>query len=182
MSPRKFFQRHFNKPRGLPNHRLLGWVAHRLQDPELWHFGRRSVAGGVGLGLFLAFVPIPIQMLLAPPAAALLRVNLPIALGALWTSNPITMGPLFIFAYKVGGWITGENTTLSHFTFDPSVSGLTAILGDIWYPLSVGCFVCGLSAAAVGNLTVRWIWRLCLLRRRRSQRRERAQRASGGHR
>ncbi|MEQ8660543.1 MAG: DUF2062 domain-containing protein, partial [Gammaproteobacteria bacterium] len=61
--------------------------------------------------------------------------------------------------------------------FEPSFSGVLAAFGDIWQPLLLGCFVCGLSAAAIGNLAVRWLWRGYLLYRRRQQRRARLSRA-----
>ena len=71
--------------------RQLSFLGERLHDPELWHLTRHSTAGGLSVGLFMAFMPIPFQMLLAAPAAILLRVNLPIAAVSVWISNPLTM-------------------------------------------------------------------------------------------
>jgi uncharacterized protein (DUF2062 family) len=164
---RNFFSTRKSK---IPLHRFA-WLGRRLHDPSLWHFGRRSVAGGVGLGLFLSFVPMPIHMLLAVPCALLARVNLPVTLTAVWATNPITFAPMFIFAFKVGTLITGYHSATSGIPFEATFDGLAATLHDIWYPLIVGCFVCGVSAGAIGNVTVRWLWRLHLvyLRRKRRQ-------------
>ena len=164
---RNFFSRRKTK---VPGHRF-GWLNRRVHDPDLWHFGRRSVAGGVGLGLFLSFVPIPIQMLLAMPFALVLRVNLPITFTAIWATNPITFAPMFIFAFKVGSWITGYESATDGVPFEATFDGLAVTLGDIWYPLLVGCFVCGLSAGAIGNVSVRWLWRLHLIYLRRKRNR-----------
>ncbi|MCZ6772743.1 MAG: DUF2062 domain-containing protein, partial [Proteobacteria bacterium] len=138
------------------------------------HLGRRSVAGGVSLGFFLAFIPLPIQMLIAAPLALTFRVNLPVTMASLWITNPFTFAPMYLFAYKVGEWITGYPGEVGALAFPSSFSGLIDILGEIWLPLCVGCLVCGCSAAAISNVSVRWMWRAYLLNRRRRRRLERA--------
>ncbi|MEM7467633.1 MAG: DUF2062 domain-containing protein [Pseudomonadota bacterium] len=158
MSPKRFLKQYFaNKPHRESLQRF-GWLGERLQQPEIWHFSRRGVAGGAGLGLFLAFIPFPIQMLLAIPTSIVGRVNLPVTIIASWTSNPITVAPIFIFAFKVGAWITDRSGSLAALSFEPSIGGLMAKLGEIWWPLLVGCFVCGCVCAVLGNLLVRWVW------------------------
>jgi uncharacterized protein len=152
----------------LPSTRF-GWLGRRMREPNLWHFGRRSVAGGVGVGLFLSFIPIPIQMLLAVPCAILLRINLPVTFTAIWATNPITFAPMFIFAFKVGTWITGSGNGTSELPFVATFDGLAAAFGVIWYPLLIGCLVCGTSAGAVGYMLVRGLWRFYLVSLRRKQ-------------
>lgn len=176
VGPKTFLRKHFSSRKTKFGLRHNGWLGKRLHDPGLWHFGRRSVSGGVGLGLFLAFVPIPIQMLLAVPGAILMRVNLPATVTAVWITNPLTFAPMFIFAFKVGSWITGQESVNGNIPFEPTFNGLAATLHVIWYPLLVGCFVCGMSAGAMGNISIRWLWRLHLVSlRRRRLRRARAQ-------
>ena len=126
------------------------------------------------MGFFLAFIPIPIQMLLAIPAAIIAKVNLPITMLALWISNPLTMAPLFLLAFKIGAWVTNQPSSIASLAFEPTFTGLAEKLGEIWWPLSVGCLICGLVSAFIGNLLVRWIWVAFLLRSRRTSRRARA--------
>lgn len=180
LGPKSLLRKYFSKRNPKIPSRHYGWLGKRLQDPNLWHFGRRSVAGGVGLGLFLAFIPIPIQMLLVVPFAVVMRVNLPVTFTAIWATNPITFAPMFIFAFKVGSWITGYNSLAEGIPFEPSFDGLAATLQEIWYPLLVGCFACGLSAGAAGNLLVRWLWRLHLIYLRRKRLRAAALRQNQG--
>ena len=40
------------------------------------------------------------------------RCNIPIAIAVVWISNPITMGPMMYFAYKLGGAVTGQAADL----------------------------------------------------------------------
>ena len=169
MGPKTLLRKFFEKRGQQVPLEKRGWLGRHMHDPELWHFGRRSVAGGVGLGLFLCFIPIPIQMVLAIPCAIVMRVNLPVTFTAVWATNPITFAPMFIFAFKVGSWITGYDSGVEGIPFEPTFQGVAATLDEIWYPLVVGCFICGISAAAVGSVLVRWLWRgyLVTLRRRR---------------
>lgn len=170
MSPRHTLRRWLARHQPRADSRWTRWLGHRLHDPELWHLGRRTVAGGVGLGFFLAFIPLPVQMVLAAPFALLLRVNLPVTLVAIWLTNPLTMGPIYLFAFKVGSWITGEGSAISELDLELSSSSMGALFDEIWWPLAVGCLVCGTAAAAIGNTGVRWLWRFHLLARRRQRR------------
>lgn len=173
MSPRHLIQRYLGNRRIITNARIPSWLANRLHDTEVWHLGRRSVARGVSLGFFLAFIPLPIQMLIAAPLALVLRTNLPVTLAALWISNPITVAPMLLLAYRVGGWVIGAdiNHDRGHAISESSISGVIASLGEIWLPLCVGCLICGAIAAALGNVVVRWVWRAYLLKQRRRRHR-----------
>ncbi|MGB1884808.1 MAG: DUF2062 domain-containing protein [Gammaproteobacteria bacterium] len=176
MSPRHFLKRYLGSPQSLQQGKSFGWLGARLHDPELWHLGRRSVAGGVSLGFFLAFIPLPIQMLIAAPLAFLFRVNLAVTMASVWITNPVTIAPMFLFAYKVGSWILGSDSMASSYDFEFSFAGVASVFGEIWQPLVLGCFICGLSAAAIGNVAVRWLWRAHLLYRRRQKRLRRLKR------
>ncbi|MGR8922071.1 MAG: DUF2062 domain-containing protein, partial [Gammaproteobacteria bacterium] len=112
-------------------------------------------------------------MIVAAPLSLLFRVNLPVTIACVWVTNPLTMAPMFIFAYRIGSWITGDGARLDGVVFEPSFQSVSAVFGEIWWPLAVGCAFCGVCAAAVGNVTVRWLWRGYVLYRRRQRRRER---------
>jgi uncharacterized protein (DUF2062 family) len=130
---------------------------------NIYHFGRRPVAGGVALGFFLAFIPVPIQMLLAAPLAFLFRVNLPVAIAATWLSNPLTLAPILLLSFKAGSLIIGGSDQFFIEEFSLSVSWLMSVAADVWLPLIVGSIACGLLAALTGYTGVMWAWRLSLL-------------------
>ena len=50
-----------------------------LEHPVYWSLNRRSVTRAFALGLFIAFVPMPIHLLLGAALALLLRLNVPAA-------------------------------------------------------------------------------------------------------
>jgi uncharacterized protein (DUF2062 family) len=130
---------------------------------NVYHFGRRPVAGGVALGFFLAFIPVPIQMLLAAPLAFLFHVNLPVAIAATWLSNPLTLVPILLLTFKAGSLMIGGGDQFFIEDFSASVDWLMSVAKDIWLPLIVGSIACGLLAALAGYTVVMFAWRLNLL-------------------
>ena len=128
-----------------------------LLAPDLWHLGRSSVAWAVSIGLFMAWVPVPFQMILAAGAAILARCNLPVAVAMVWVSNPVTVAPLFFAAHKLGEWMLDRPP--GDFRIELSLRWLFEELGKAREPLLLGCFVMALASAVLGQIMIRLIWR-----------------------
>ena len=145
----------------LKQHKHLQFLGDRLHDPNLWHLNRHSVARAFAIGLFFAWVPLPLQMAMSGFAAFYFRANLPIAVALVWVSNPITMPPLFFFAYQLGLWVLNlpSPTTDFEFTFNGVLTGL----GGIWEPFLLGCFIIGLTCSVLGYFGVQALWRYHVL-------------------
>ena len=139
-----------------------------LNDPNLWHLNRRSAAGAFAVGLFSAFVPIPLQMILAAALAVLFRVNLPISVALVWITNPLTVAPVFYFAYRMGAWLLGHPVQAELAT--PSVEQLWNGLNSIWASLLLGSFILSSVSAICGYLLIRGLWRLNIVRRWKNKR------------
>ena len=107
MDFRRYLQSRLPQASDLSQRRFIAWFGHRLHDPNLWHFGRRSVARATGIGFLVAFFPIPIHMVIIVPLAILRGINLPVLIGAVWITNPVTWVPMFYFAYRIGLLFTG---------------------------------------------------------------------------
>jgi hypothetical protein len=149
-------------------------VSHWLHDPELWHLHRRSVAGATFIGLFCAFLPVPFQMLIAALLAVVSRCNLPLSVMLVWVTNPITMTPMFYFAYRLGAWLLDRRIEVG--TIQLSWEWLSSHMGEIGWPLLFGSLVCGWVAGVTGLVIVRLAWRLHVIRRWRARRERRRQR------
>ena len=78
-----------------------------LHHSVLWHLNRRTVSGAVAIGLFSAYLPMPMEMLVAAVLAIVFRVNLPISVALVWVSNPITWVPMYGAGYLLGAKILG---------------------------------------------------------------------------
>lgn len=171
--PKKLIKRLMPDHRTIREHQHLRFLGTLLHDPNLWHLNRRSASGAFAVGLFMAWVPVPFQMLLGAIGAIAFRVNLPLSVALVWITNPLTMPPMFYFAYLVGTWVLG-GASQGHIAFELSYDWLANELVLIWEPFLLGCFILALVSSVAGFVTVRGLWRLQLVRhyRHRKQRRQ----------
>jgi hypothetical protein len=168
--PRKLLRRCLPESHRIRDHWLLRRLGARLHQPPLWRLNRRSVSGAAGVGLFVAFVPVPFQMVLAALGAMWLRVNLPLAVGLIFVTNPVTMGPVFYFCYKLGAWLLGSPPIPSGPQFEPGLGWFIGKLSAIWQPLLAGSLVTGLVTAVLGYALVQIAWRVYVIGKRRAPR------------
>lgn len=157
--PKKFIKRYMPDSEKIRHNKQLNKVfGTLLHDPNLLHLNRRSVSMAFLVGIFMAFVPLPSQMIMAAAVAIYIRCNLPISVALVWISNPITIPPIFYFAYKVGATIL--NAPERAFSFELSWGWLGTELAAIWEPFLLGCLVCGGVFGVLGFVSVRLLWRL----------------------
>lgn len=168
---KKLIKKWFPNHERIRHHQHLQFLGDRLHDPNLWHLNRRSVAGAFAVGLFCAMLPIPFQMVVAAVLAVLVRVNLPISVMLVWITNPLTMGPIFYFAYRVGLVLLDYPAiTVDHAT---SFEWLTTHWEEIWAPLLLGSVLIGAVLSAAGYIGMRLFWRWHVLQRWQERRRRR---------
>jgi uncharacterized protein len=141
-------------------------------DRGCWTFKRTSVVRGFSLGLLIAFVPptpfLPLHLTLCTILAVLLRLNIPVMVGTVFLSNPLTWFPQIAGSLWVGAKLMGLN--LMPMLHGMSHRTLRAELHQLWEPLLLGAFVLGLCAAAIGYMVAQFAWRArvtFLWRRRR---------------
>jgi len=137
-------------------HRSLLIFGRLLDDPYLFHLNERSVPLAFAIGLFCAWIPLPSQMIISAAAAIVIRANVPLSVILVWVTNPLTIPPMFYFAYLLGTWVTGE--TAHYFEFQLSTEWLMHKLGSIGKPLLVGCAILAVSSSLIGYLTMRLYW------------------------
>jgi uncharacterized protein (DUF2062 family) len=178
--PKRLLKRFLPEHHRIKEHKHLQFFGDLLHDPNLWHMNRRSVAGAFSVGLFVAFIPVPFQMVIAAALAIASRVNLPISACLVWITNPITMPPLLYFSYKIGAWLLNEPT--KNLNFEPTLAWLTTELASIWQPFLLGCLLVATVSAVAGNLLIRGLWRLQVVRNweARKRRRRRNETQQGG--
>ncbi len=168
MDPRKLYKRYIPQRQVFDEHKYFKHLGEWIHEPNLWHLNRRSAANAVAVGFFISYIPLPGQVIMAIFAAIFARINLPLTVTAVFLTNPITMGPMFLLAYKVGATVLDVPAELTH--FELSYQWLSETMVHIWKPLLIGCFILGVFVSAIGNVLVRLIWRLHLVRRWRNRR------------
>ncbi len=149
-------------------HLLGDWI----YATNLWHINRYSASMAFFIGLFVAFMPIPGQMILAALLAVLMRCNLPLSVGLVWITNPLTMPAIFYLSYKVGAMIS--DVPLQYVEFELSYYWLSNSLASIWKPFLLGCLICGLFFGSMGYFTISMLWRWRVSYHWRERKRKRA--------
>lgn len=132
---------------------VLRWVVKLRSSP-------RAIAGGLGVGTFIAFTPtMGVQLILAVIVATLFNMNRPASMIPVWITNPITVAPIYTFNYwlgckfvggpplkEVSGLFIDIGRTMAHLEFWEIKEQILAILHmgrDILIPLLVGSIAIG---------------------------------------
>ncbi len=150
--------------------RLGGLVYERIVRPILFvQDTPKSKAGGVALGLFIAFTPtVGIQMPIAFATATVFGVNQPLAIAMVWLTNPVTVPPVYYFEYRVGAAMLGEDAIGSKDDFWREWERISAerpgyldrvlhLAKDIGYPLFLGSLPVALVLAVLGYPLTLWL-------------------------
>lgn len=186
---RKYIRRWVPSREDMRSRRALRWLGPLLERPWLWQLNRRSVAAGVGLGVFCGFMIPGLQIIIAALAALIIRANLPVAVVSTMISNPFTYAPIFVLAYRFGAMLLGEHVDEAQaaaleaaaLEADTLEGEVTAIGRDwserfatIGKPLLLGLAVFAVVGGAASYLLTLALWRLgVVLRMRRRRGRER---------
>lgn len=186
---RKLIGNYLPTSESMRSQRVFKLFGNTLLRPELWRLHRYSVASGVAIGMFCGLIPGPFQMLGAALGALWLRANLPIAVLTTLYTNPLTIVPLYLLAYKLGSlilhanhasaapappdWVWAEPIHSAHLLLEWMVR-----LGPA---LALGIFVLACLLAMFGYVAVRVLWSLQvrMTYRRRRQKRKHSQNPSG---
>jgi uncharacterized protein (DUF2062 family) len=158
--------------------RWLRWLGPALHHPKLWHFSRRGVALGMALGCFFGLLVPLAQIPLSAAAAVALRANIPVAVASTLVTNPVTFGPIYYAAWRVGSAILGEPAEAeppmpTAVEQDDDASWwdtVSAKIRGVGKPLLLGLVI---TATAVGIATyvlVSAVWRVSVLWRRHRRR------------
>ena len=161
--PRRFFRKLLPDPATFKSGRLVHFLGDHIHDPNLWHLNKKSVSRAVFIGIFCAFIPIPMQMFLAAILAILYTANLPLSTIVVWISNPLTFAPLYYACYRAGLVLIGGSEV--PFEIGLSMDWFKNDLPNVWKPLLAGSIVLGLIFASLGYWATQIFWRSMVLKR-----------------
>lgn len=172
--PREFFKRYMPDPQSIKDNKSLRFLGTLLHDANLWHLNRHSIARAMAVGLFWAMIPMPMQMLASALIAIPLRANLPLSIGLVWLTNPITMPPVFYANYKLGTLILG--TPAIQMPDKISMQWVIEVTTTHWQPLYLGSLVAGICLSFLGYSLTLLYWRWWVSRNWKQRQRQRLQR------
>ena len=160
--PKRTLKQFSPSPEKLRKIKSLNILGEWIYEPNLWHVTRYSASMAFFIGLFIAFIPIPGQMILAAFLAYRFRCNLPLSVGLVWITNPATMPAIYFLSYKVGAMII--DVPMQEMDFELSFTWLINEMGNIWKPFFLGCVTCGLFFGSVGYFILSMLWRVRVMR------------------
>lgn len=122
---------------------------------ELLSVNRKMVARAVLVGMFIAMIPMPMQMLAVIMVAPFFRFNVPIGVSLVWITNPFTMPVIYYIEY-----ITGNVLLMKEGVDDIELSleWFSNNIADIFIPLYVGTAFYSLLFSIGGYYLVNWLW------------------------
>ena len=149
----------------LSAHPWLRPVASRLLDPQLWRLQHESVARGVAVGTFWAFVIPFAQIVVAAAHCTWWRANIPAAAAMTMVTNPLTIGFWLWLAYQAGALVLGEPSAQALAASD----GASTWLAEFGWPTVLGMGMFAVGGAALGYVGVKLIWRSRVALKRRAR-------------
>lgn len=128
--------RYLKHPRRLKKNAILRWFSLHFLDKRVWKPTQHTFAGGLAVGMLVMMQLVPGQMFFAVVLAAILRVNIPIAIMACWITNPVTMVPAAILQIGLGNWVM---SLFGHSTLPaPDFEAAQQFVSFLWDWLSHG--------------------------------------------
>ena len=175
----------------LRQNRWLGWLGPALHHPRLWHMSRRGLALGLALGLFFGLLIPLAQIPLSAAAAVVLRANVPAAVASTLVTNPVTFGPIYYGAWRLGSAVLGEPSDAAPPALVEASEPVVAVdeswasnavrrITEVGKPLLLGLLLVATGVAFASYFLVSAAWRLSVIRKRRRRRQERSRRAAPG--
>ena len=170
-----WLRRHLPTRDTIDSYRLLRPFAKQLRHPSLWHFNHRSVprglALGLGVGVIIPFMHVPLAALLAIPA----RANIMLAAGSTLVVNPLTIPAMYYAAYRIGLWELGRKAAELQLGAASQEAGelgrFLFWIHHAFWPIVLGILTLSAIGAALGYLggSVGWKMRVRSKWRRRRE-------------
>jgi len=148
------------------NHeKLQSFIKKYKIPPQYLATNRKMISRGVLIGLFIAFIPMPMQMAAVLLFMPFIRFNVPIALAMCWLSNPITMPPMYYMEYLTGSFFLGIEPEPVEMTLEWFKNNLD----DIFIPLYFGTALYSVFGSITAYFLVNFLWKLSVHKERKEK-------------
>lgn len=143
----------FKKKR--PNPKLDAIMKKYKIPRELLSINRRMVSRAFLVGMFIAMIPMPLQMLAVMLVVPFFRFNVPIGVSLVWITNPFTMPFIYYIEYLTGNFLLMQEGVHD---IQLTMDWFTENIGDIFIPLYVGTLFYSVTFSVGGYYLVNWLW------------------------
>ncbi|MFC2074339.1 DUF2062 domain-containing protein [Campylobacterota bacterium] len=122
---------------------------------ELLSINRKMVSRAIFVGMFIAMIPMPMQMLAVIMVVPFFRFNVPIGVSLVWITNPFTMPFIYYIEYITGNFLLMQEGVHD---MQMTLEWFTENIGDIFIPLYVGTLFYSILFSVGGYYLVNFLW------------------------
>ena len=122
---------------------------------DLLSVNRKMVSRAILVGLFIAMIPMPLQMLAVVLISPFFRFNVPIGVSLVWITNPFTMPVIYYIEYMTGNFLLMREGVND---IELTMQWFTDNIGSIFVPLYVGTLFYSVVLSLGGYYLVNWLW------------------------
>jgi uncharacterized protein (DUF2062 family) len=130
---------------------------------------RKMISRGVLIGLFIAFIPMPMQMAAVLLFIPFVKFNVPVGIAMCWLSNPITMPPMYYMEYLTGSFLLGIKPAPVEMT----MKWFENNIDNIFIPLYFGTAMYSIFGSLIAYFAVNYFWKISVDKDRKLDRKDR---------
>jgi len=138
-----------------PNAKLDALMKKYKIPRDLLSVNRKMVSRAILVGMFIAMIPMPMQMLAVVLVAPFFRFNVPIGVSLVWITNPFTMPVIYYIEYLTGNLLLMQEGVSN---IELTLEWFSDNIGNIFIPLYVGTAFYSLLFSVGGYYLVNWLW------------------------
>ncbi|KIM11392.1 MAG: flagellar biosynthesis protein FlhF [Sulfuricurvum sp. PC08-66] len=149
-----------------PSEKIVAIIEKYRIRREYLSINRRSVSNAVLLGMFIAMIPMPFQMVAVLFLVPFFKFNVPIALVLVWITNPLTIPFIYYFEYLTGNILLMRESAMA---IEISAEWFTANFWAIFVPLYTGALFYSVLLGVGGYYLIHLLWRQSVAREKHTK-------------
>ncbi len=122
---------------------------------EFMNVNRKMVSRAMLVGFFVAFIPMPMQMVAVLAFLPFFKFNALIGMAIVWVTNPVTMPIIYYIEYLTGNFLLMQKNTLN---VEITLDWFSNHVDDIFIPLYTGALFYSVTSAIFFYYLVNWLW------------------------
>ncbi|MEA1920149.1 MAG: DUF2062 domain-containing protein [Campylobacterota bacterium] len=148
------------------SHKFKDYIEKYNISTEFLNVNRKMVSRAMLVGFFIAFIPMPLQMVAVLAVLPFFKFNALIGIAIVWITNPVTMPMIYYVEYITGNALLMQESLQG---IEISVDWFLEHLDDIFIPLYVGALFYSTVSAIFFYYLVNWLWIVSVRKAHRSK-------------
>lgn len=136
------------------NEKIQSFLKKYNVPQEFTSTSRKMISRGSAIGIFIAMIPMPLQMVAVLFFTPFIRFNVPIAIIMCWITNPFTMPFIYYIEYLTGSFILGIETM----PVSLSIEWFQENIKQILIPLYFGALIYSVILSALIYYLITHLW------------------------